>query len=637
MTKLLSTITKMSHFYGRNPDFVLAGGGNTSCKNKEHLYVKPSGIKLAEIKEDDFVKMNRHEIRSIFETALPKKPEKREQIVKKLMLNAVCPAQNKRPSVEAPLHELLKWTYVVHLHPAMVNGMTCSVNGRKACSELFPESLWIDYIDPGYTLASKLRYELQKFSEKKEKQPNIIFLKNHGVFVGADSEDEIKDIYSNIMNRLKKYYKSKGIDTKLKIEKSDRSTFMKHAPELRSLVSESSARLNIKNAGIFDVAAGPLTPDHIVYAKSYALITENPNKNSIKQFEKKHGYKPNVISIPGKAVFTCGQSRKDAITVEALAKDAALVEQFTEAFGGVSFMEEEQRAFIESWEVESYRKKVASSGSTGRMNEKIAVITGAAQGFGYGIAEGLAAEGASVFIADMNIQGAENASEKINHKYGEFASIPVKANIADEKSVETMIEKVVDTCGGLDLLVANAGVLKAGSVKDFELKDWEFVTDVNYIGYFICVKHASRLMARQNAVSDEFSDIVQINSKSGLQGSNKNGAYAGSKFGTLGLTQSFALELIEDKIKVNSICPGNFFDGPLWSDPEKGLFLQYLKNKKVPGAKTLEDVKNFYENKVPVHRGCYPEDVVKAILYCSEQNYETGQAIPVTGGQIMLS
>jgi sorbitol-6-phosphate 2-dehydrogenase len=136
---------------------------------------------------------------------------------------------------------------------------------------------------------------------------------------------------------------------------------------------------------------------------------------------------------------------------------------------------------------------------------------------------------------------------------------------------------------------------------------------------------------------DNWLDIIQINSKSGLEGSNKNFAYAGSKFGGVGLTQSFALELVEDNIKVNTICPGNFYDGPLWSDPDKGLFVSYLRAGKVPGAETVEDVKDFYMSKSPIRRGCTPDDVVKAILYCVDQKYETGQAIPVTGGQTMLN
>ena len=178
---------------------------------------------------------------------------------------------------------------------------------------------------------------------------------------------------------------------------------------------------------------------------------------------------------------------------------------------------------------------------------------------------------------------------------------------------------------------------KAGKTAAQHKEDWDFVTNINYTGYYLCCKYAARVMALQNSASGLWSDIVQVNSKSGLVGSNRNGAYAGSKFGTIGLTQSFALELVADKIKVNSVCPGNFFDGPLWSDPVKGLFVQYLQSGKVPGATNVAQVKEHYEKQIPMHRGCLPTDVAKAIIYCAVQQYETGQAIPVSGGQVMLN
>jgi sorbitol-6-phosphate 2-dehydrogenase len=145
-------------------------------------------------------------------------------------------------------------------------------------------------------------------------------------------------------------------------------------------------------------------------------------------------------------------------------------------------------------------------------------------------------------------------------------------------------------------------------------------------------------MKAQRIASPQYmSDIIQINSKSGLGGSYKNFSYSGSKFGGIGLTQSFALDLAEYGIKVNAVCPGNYLDGPLWSDPENGLFIQYLNAQKIPGARTIEDVRKYYESKVPLGRGCTIEDVFKAIMYIINQKYETGQALPVTGGQVMLS
>jgi len=283
----------------------------------------------------------------------------------------------------------------------------------------------------------------------------------------------------------------------------------------------------------------------------------------------------------------------------------------------------------------NYESKCVQSGI---VKNKISVVTGGAQGFGEGLVRQLSNAGSIVYIADMNLQGAENLAKDINSTLGRITAFAVEVNVTDEESVAKMVENIVLSSGGIDIFISNAGVLKAGSVKEMSLADFNFVTSVDYTGFFICTKFVSPVMALQNSVfGDYFSDIIQINSKSGLSGSNRNGAYSGAKFGGIGLAQSFALELITDNIKVNSICPGNFLDGPLWSDPERGLFVQYFKAGKVPDAKTLEDVRKYYENMVPMKRGCTSLDVIKAVYYIVDQKYETGQAVPVTGGQIMLN
>ena len=269
----------------------------------------------------------------------------------------------------------------------------------------------------------------------------------------------------------------------------------------------------------------------------------------------------------------------------------------------------------------------------GRLAGKIIIVTGAAQGFGKGIAEELYAEGATIVIADMNQPLAETVAAEMGER---ACAIPV--NVSDEESVANLVAQTVEKFGGLDIMLANAGVVRSGPLASFEKKDMEFVTAINYTGLFLCAKYAALIMEAQHEADPEaFYDIISISSKSGLEGSNKNFAYAGSKFGGIGLVQSWALELCAYNIKVNAVCPGNFLDGPLWSDPVRGLFVQYLQAGKVPGAKTVEDVRRFYESKVPMNRGCLPVDVARAVMYCVEQKYETGQAIPVTGGQVMLN
>ncbi|MDP3176619.1 MAG: SDR family NAD(P)-dependent oxidoreductase [Spirochaetaceae bacterium] len=269
---------------------------------------------------------------------------------------------------------------------------------------------------------------------------------------------------------------------------------------------------------------------------------------------------------------------------------------------------------------------------------RVALVTGGAQGFGEEIVRGLVSSGALVFVADLNLSGAEKLAAELNGSEGRSVAVPVSINVSDEASVAAAFEAVAATCGGVDLVVSNAGVLKAASVLEQEAASFKFVTDVNYTGFFLVTKHAGLLMRRAHRTAPSWwADVVQINSKSGLQGSNKNGSYAGSKFGGIGLVQSFALELVEHRVKVNAICPGNFFDGPLWSDPVDGLFVQYLRSGKVPGARDVAGVKAFYEAKVPMGRGCEGRDVMRALYYIVEQEYETGQALPVTGGQVMLS
>lgn len=662
----LDKIVALSRYYGSDPDFVLIGGGNTSVKINGSLFIKASGISLANIDRNGFVELSREKVRNILNESYSKDPiEREEQVKEKLLDTRKDKKANLRPSVETMLHESICYKFIVHTHPWLINGLTCGNDGNAIARELFGESaLWINYTDPGYTLAKKVHGALIKYrAEHKGLDPKIIFIQNHGVFVSADDPKEIKSITDDIVEKLNKYVSVKKAVPVFKAEENASQINLKDlSPAIRGIISASNLGLKYpivvyNNSDIVMefvrskssaelVKRGSLTPDQIVYCKRMALwvdLKENLQEtidelqSSVRKFIKKYSYYPRVIFIQGVGMFAIGDGKNNADNAKVVYEDSLKIIKNSSSFGGPHFMNDRQMKFIDDWEVESYRRKIASGiQAGGRVAGKVAIITGAAQGFGEGIARSFADEGAYVIIADINIAGAQALADSINEKYGNNRAMAIKTDITNEDSLASMVNEVLKAYGGIDILVSNAGVLRAGSVKTMSLADFEFVTKVNYTGYFLCVKHISPVMALQHKYNPEYtSDIVQINSKSGLQGSNKNAAYAGSKFGGIGLTQSFALELIEDGIKVNSICPGNYLDGPLWSDPEKGLFVQYLRAGKVPGAKTIEDVRKAYESKVPMGRGCRIPDVMHAIYYVIDQPYETGQAIVVTGGQLM--
>lgn len=256
--------------------------------------------------------------------------------------------------------------------------------------------------------------------------------------------------------------------------------------------------------------------------------------------------------------------------------------------------------------------------------DKIALVTGGAQGLGRALSLRLAEEGAHVVVADLNAeQAAATAAEIADHT--DRRSLALAVDVSDEGQVATMVQQTVDAFGRLDILVANAGIVLSGPVEEFAVERWRKVLEVNLTGYFLCAKHAAAVMKAQGSGA-----IVQINSKSGKRGSFKNSAYAASKFGGIGFTQSIALELAEFGVRVNSVCPGNLLDSPLWVN---SLYSQYAARLGI----SEEAVRQSYIDKVPMKRGCTYEDVGNVVVFLAsdQSGYMTGQAINVTGGQEM--
>ena len=350
---ILQTITELSHEFGTS-NYVRGGGGNTSCKNAETLWVKPSGTTLSGLQPELFVALDRKKLGELYNVETPAEPSAREVLVKDMMANAVLPGSKGRASVEAPLHDSLSATFVVHTHPFIVNGMTCGKGGKAKCKELFPTALWLDYIDPGYTLCMFVRDEIQKYAEANGHEPKMIFLKNHGVFISADTAEEIRNTYKTVIDTLQQYYSKKNITAELEIKPDPPVEIVEEVGQLLA-DSMSDDTVAVAACGMFNYPQGPITPDHIVYAKSYPFVGV-VIPETIKQFQKKHGYEPK-IAVSSDAVFGIGPTETKAALALELAQDGAIVAQLAEAFGGIDFMTDQAREFIENWEVESYRSK----------------------------------------------------------------------------------------------------------------------------------------------------------------------------------------------------------------------------------------------------------------------------------------
>lgn len=354
--KELLALEEMSNRYGSDSKYVLAGGGNTSFKTEDTLYVKGSGTSLATIKAEDFVNMHRPSLSAMWDKKYPECEAERERIVLADMMEARKEGENRRPSVETLLHDLFPQKYVLHVHPAAVNGMTCGKNGKEVSKELFPESVWVDACRPGYILASLCREKLVDYKKATGKDADLLFLQNHGVFFAADSVEGIDALAQSVMEKLDSY-----------IRNSKKSAI----DRLGSLLSEITGYTFtdfVSGEGIdsFDPTRNSPTPDHIVYCKANYFPTElnacpTALKSDIEAFKEKNGYYPRVVTVRGVGAYLLSDSEKQLGIVKSIFLDQVAVCANAEAFGGYFGMSDDLVDFIVNWEVESYRSKVSSN------------------------------------------------------------------------------------------------------------------------------------------------------------------------------------------------------------------------------------------------------------------------------------
>jgi NAD(P)-dependent dehydrogenase (short-subunit alcohol dehydrogenase family)/rhamnose utilization protein RhaD (predicted bifunctional aldolase and dehydrogenase) len=649
---LLKDLVALSRKYGSDPSHIIAGGGNTSVKKAGCLFIKASGRALATIDATGFLELKMMEVLGILDrTDWSKDRDVREdQIVQTLLDARVNPPDlGIRPSVESTLHALMPQTFVLHTHGELANGVACSKQGPDAFAKLtLPKKVrpvWIPYVDPGMPLAQTLAKALKAYKSEHHADANTVFMGKHGILTAADTAEEADALMRILDEAIGKVIRARTGRKKFEASVLDSDLEAAVIPALRSMLSDPTWLVRRIEEPVIDtllsrqLAHQPaLLPDQVVYCGTFPLWVPRPKsldpvvvraavQQALDAFVEKHKRTPQVYLVEGLGAYAGGGTEKDLVNTAEMFASSMRIHANTLAFGGPNPLTVREYSFIDTWTVEKYRRVLASGAAAkGRASGLVALVTGAGQGVGKEIAEELAGQGARLVLVDLNPKTLEETAIEINTRFGKGIAVACQANVTSEADLRKAVRTAVKNFGGLDIAIANAGILKAYKVTEFPSEVWRSIIDVNLVGVFLCAKTAAEVMVFQRS-----GNIIQINSKSGKIGSKYNSAYAASKFAGIGLVQSLALDLVEDGVRVNAICPGNFLDLPLWSAPG-GLFDQYrAKYDHV----SREEVRRIYEEKVPMRRGCRVSDVVRTILYIVEQEYETGQAYNVTGGQEM--
>ena len=327
------------------------------------LYVKGSGTQLATIKAEEFVKMDRARLNEIMKTEYPADDVKRESAYLADVMAAVTDEdKTKRPSVEALLHNLFAYTYVLHVHPTLINGLTCG-KGAKALSEqlLGKDVLWIDICKPGYTLARICFEKMNAYKEETGKDVQVLLLQNHGIFVAADTVEEIGVLFDSVIEKLEKQVKrtadvSNAVTPEKEQAAEKLSRLLGHRVEV---VPAAEADNFVKDKTAAAPLLKPFTPDHIVYCGPYPLFVENIDeaKSALDAFMAENDKEPRLILVQGVGAFIMEDDKGKAAKAQLLVKDAIKLAVYAESFGGPLQMTDEITYFITHWEAEAYRSK----------------------------------------------------------------------------------------------------------------------------------------------------------------------------------------------------------------------------------------------------------------------------------------
>lgn len=396
-TPLIAEMVELSRRVGADPEFVRAGGGNSSAKADGVMHIKPSGVSLAALTAESLIALALAPLREVLEGAAtsgatsgstPGAASGSDDVLRVAEAARLPPIDEHRPSVELLFHALLPEPIVLHTHPTTVNTLTCAVGGRELAGEIFGEGiLWIPYTDPGLPLARAIRDERIAYTERAGlPPPRAILLQNHGLIVSGPTAAEIEDRSREIVASIAEFAAGRppiewGAVARI-AEPDARDMVAALLPRLATLLpidgrpstvvfdgSQLALEVAGSELGHRFARGGPLTPDQIVYAGSWPLLIDTPPAGggvavaaleaTLAERAQQDVAPPIIILVAGLGLFAVGETHAQADMARTLFIDAMRIATGAHRLGGVRPLEPAARQFIEDWEAEAYRIRVA--------------------------------------------------------------------------------------------------------------------------------------------------------------------------------------------------------------------------------------------------------------------------------------
>jgi rhamnulose-1-phosphate aldolase/alcohol dehydrogenase len=668
---LVGGLVHRSNLYGADRALANIGGGNTSSKETiaDHtgreirvLWVKGSGTDLATITAQGFPGLRLDELLPLRERASMDDAA----MVDYLLRSAIAPNQ-PRPSIETLLHAFIPATHVDHTHPDAIIALTSSPDGRRLAEEEFgDEIVWLDYQRPGFDMSRRI-------AELLEETPTAraVLLEKHGLVTWGETHEESYRSTIDFVTRAAQVIARAGDGlfglggSEVEALADDRveSLLAEALPALRGALGgdgvileldrspEAVAFASSRRAPEVSQVGAPC-PDHLINTKHRPLVVEfDPARDGAGELAEafrrgvaefagwyREYYErnlddetrqfpidppgPRVVLIPGVGVVTTGSDAGRARVARDLYHRAIAVQDSADALGGFRSLSESEAFAIEYWPLERY--KLAQAPPRGELAGKIALITGAASGIGRATARLFAARGAHVIVADLNFEGATTVADELVSSYGLRRSIAVPVDVTSEDAVAEMTRRAVLEYGGIDILVASAGLASSSPITETTVADWDLNYAVLARGYFLAARETFRVLHAQGLGGS----IVFVTSKNALVAGANAAAYSSAKAASLHLARCLAEEGGAHGIRVNCVNPDAVIQGSaIWSSDWKA------ERASTYGVDE-DELQTFYRARTKLGVNVFPEDVAEAIAFFAGPRTakSTGNVVNVDGG-----